>query len=267
MGQKKSKCEYRLPPPDMSGKGFTKHELDSWDWKDLLVLIEGSPITQLDLDRSFRTYVATCTATTQKDSAFQERLNLKNKTKTVKKVNKAQQAMAGGAAFRDLDPKFSKEVIEMFATQFELPCAESMVRVIFSKLQGKRLNFLQFFTQLYTFCKLPPEEVLLHLFAMHGAGDIDDINDETLIDQKFIVAVMNDVHGDLEKEKSVGILLSLLPIIDGMIDFGTVLRYSIMYPALIFPVLTFQYLLRRKMMGEVFWSKSRCGATRVQCAA
>ena len=107
-----SKVDYAFQLDD-SGLGFTADEMDLWDWEKLTDYVKGKPIRQYELDCAFKRFRLLCAeALTRKAGGghhhhhHQKGVGAGNHSKKQGKLAKM--------SFKDLDPHFSKQVIDTF---------------------------------------------------------------------------------------------------------------------------------------------------------
>jgi len=254
-----SKVDYAFQLDD-SGLGFTADEMDLWDWEKLTDYVKGKPIRQYELDCAFKRFRLLCAEALTRKAGGGHHHHHHQKGAGAGNHGKKQGKLAK-MSFKDLDPHFSKQVIDTFGAAIQTECAEDVVSGMFQSVDGRRLTFVEFLGITYDYCALPAHALFVHMLCLFGAGDLEDMYDDTNIDHRYVSAMMTAVHGDYDEvftipNYSLQTLFAAMPLEeDGSIPLGRLLRFLLVHPALFFALQVFQRLVRRKMLGDMYWEE------------
>jgi hypothetical protein len=237
---------------DEGGRGFDNEDMDVWSWQDLLefVSVGDKPITQHDLDLTYKRYTFLCHMTLAKRNAGDGSMQFQN-------INQAFK-IPEGFSFRELDPKFSGQFVGILGDHVDCECSAIIIKGLFHEYNGgtKKLSFVSFFTTCYKFCALPPHNLIKFILGIMGAGD--EVDEETLIDYKYVIQMVEALYGPGGgNNKHLLLLLTMIPFDEkGVVEFGDFLRFVLVCPVLLYPLFVFQRLFRRKFLGDHFWNEN-----------
>eukprot|EP00936_MAST-01D_sp_MAST-1D-sp1_P002922 g2922.t1 len=250
---------------DSSGNGFAAADMDPWDWDRLMSFVKDRPVTQLHLDRAHTRFRSLCIAASRRKGSAGRDANARARNKVASGGPVGRYGIAeAGVRFKNLDPHFSAQVIEAFKDSIVAPCAEAVITAMFDHVTGRRLSFVEFLVTTYNFCALRPFELMLFMLSLSGLGEVDELERDSTVDMSYIMSIMNLVHGHFNESYSehrdqLLRLIACMPVdkTNNTLELGTALRWCLTYPIMIFPLLSLQKLIQRKILGDHFWAEHK----------